>query len=195
MDKEMFLIHQGPTEPLSSYLQRFKGAVDVVKSSDGDPWVHQAATKIVYNKMYTPSSYSTNKSTNSTVYQAASTKAQRRYLAAIFFQGLSNKSQKELKKKIHNDAITGSDTVPRTYDKVLQLADQCKSSSSHHQRQHGGDRGGGIAFAQNSKAAAAAAAEKAAEKAESSTKDSSSERKPHLVSGKKDNKGKMIENK
>ena len=34
MDKEMFLVHQGLTEPLLSYLQRFKGAVNVVESSD-----------------------------------------------------------------------------------------------------------------------------------------------------------------
>ena len=40
----------------------------------------------------------------------------------------------------------------------------------------------------------AAAAEKAAENAEALTKDISSKRKPHLVSGKKDDKGKMIKN-
>ena len=120
-----------------------------------------------------------------TEYQSASTEAQRRYLAAIFFQGLSNESHKELKKKIHNDAITGSDTLPRTYDKVLQLADQYKSSSLHHQRQHGGDRGGGITFAQKGKAAVAAGAEKAVEKEEALT-----ERKPHLTSGKRTTKGK-----
>jgi hypothetical protein len=31
IDKDMFLVHQAPTEPLSSYLSKFKGAVDVVK--------------------------------------------------------------------------------------------------------------------------------------------------------------------
>ena len=92
--------------------------------SDGSPWAHPAGTKVLYNKQYTSSNYTTANSTNSMEYQAASTKAQRRYLAALFFQGRSNKSHKEPKKKIHNDAITGSDTVPRTYDKVLQLADQ-----------------------------------------------------------------------
>jgi hypothetical protein len=35
MDKEFFLVYQAPTKPLSSYLSRFKGAVDVVKSLDG----------------------------------------------------------------------------------------------------------------------------------------------------------------
>jgi hypothetical protein len=83
----------------------------------------------------------------------------------------------------------GSDTVPRTYDKVLQLADQYKSS--YQQRQPGGsEQGGGIAFAQKGKAAAAAAAEKAAVLA----KDGSIGRKPHRVSGKKDAAGKMIAN-
>jgi hypothetical protein len=38
MDKDMFLVHQAPTELLSSYLSKFKGAVDVVDSSDGYPW-------------------------------------------------------------------------------------------------------------------------------------------------------------
>ncbi len=45
MDKEMFLVHQGPTKPLSSYLSKFKSAVNVVKSSDGTPWSHLAANK------------------------------------------------------------------------------------------------------------------------------------------------------
>jgi diadenosine tetraphosphatase ApaH/serine/threonine PP2A family protein phosphatase len=77
MDKEIFLVHQGPTKPLSSYLQKFGGAVDVVVSSDGAPWAHPAATKIVFNELYTPSNYNTDKSNNSTEYQTAATKAQR----------------------------------------------------------------------------------------------------------------------
>jgi hypothetical protein len=48
MDEEMFLVHQLPTEPLSSYLSKFKGAVDMVKSLDGSPWSHLAAAKIVF---------------------------------------------------------------------------------------------------------------------------------------------------
>jgi hypothetical protein len=59
----------------------------------------------------------------------------------------------------------GSDTVPCTYDKVLQLVDQVKSSYQQHQP-GGSKRGGNIAFAQKGKAAAAAAAEKAAALAE-----------------------------
>jgi hypothetical protein len=51
MDKGMFLVHQAPTKPLSSYLSKFKGAVDVVESSDGSQWSHPAATKIVYDKL------------------------------------------------------------------------------------------------------------------------------------------------
>ena len=69
MDKEMFLAHQGPTKPLLSYLQKFKGAVDVVESSDGAPWAHPAATQIVYDALFTPSNYSMDKSNNSTEYQ------------------------------------------------------------------------------------------------------------------------------
>ena len=38
MDKDMFLVHQAPTELLSSYLSKFKGDVDFVESSDGSPW-------------------------------------------------------------------------------------------------------------------------------------------------------------
>ncbi len=53
----MFLIDQAPTKPLSSYLSKFKGAVDVVESSDGSPWSHPAATKIVYDKLYSSSNY------------------------------------------------------------------------------------------------------------------------------------------
>jgi hypothetical protein len=37
MNKEMFLFHQRPPELLSSYLSYFKGAVDVVESSEGTP--------------------------------------------------------------------------------------------------------------------------------------------------------------
>ncbi len=54
MDKDMYLIHQAPTELLLSYFSKIKGAVDVVKSSDGSPWSHPAAMKIAFNKLYTP---------------------------------------------------------------------------------------------------------------------------------------------
>jgi hypothetical protein len=37
MDKEMFLVHQLLTEPLSSYLSKFKSAVDVGKSLGHSP--------------------------------------------------------------------------------------------------------------------------------------------------------------
>ncbi len=60
MDKDMFLVHQAPTEPLSSYLSKFKGTVDVVESSDGSPWSHPAATKIVYDKIYSSRNYKTD---------------------------------------------------------------------------------------------------------------------------------------
>ncbi len=69
-----------------------------------------------------------DKKSNLTNYQAAAAKAQRQYLAPLFFHGLSNKAQGTSRKKIHNNALTGSDTVPRIYNKVLQLADQYKSS-------------------------------------------------------------------
>jgi hypothetical protein len=181
MDKDMFLVHQAPTKPLSSYLSKFKGTVDVVESSDGSPWSHPAATKIVCDEIYSSSNYKMDKNSNSTDYQAAAAKAQRRYLATLFFHGLSNKAHRDLKKKIHNDPLTGSNMVPHTYDKVLQLADQYKSS--YQQRQpDGGEQGGGIAFTQKGKAAAAAAAEKAATLA----KDGSIGRKPHPVPAKKD---------
>jgi hypothetical protein len=138
MDKDMFLVHQAPTEPLLSYLSKFKGAVDVVKSSDGSPWSHPAATKIVFDKLYSPSNYALDKMSNLPDYQTAAAEAQRRYLTALFFHGLSNKAHRDLKKKIHNNDLTGSNTVPCTYDKVLQLADQYKSS--YHQCQPGGGK-------------------------------------------------------
>jgi hypothetical protein len=50
MDKEMFLVHQLPTEPLLSYLSKFKG-IDVVKSLDGSPWLHPAATKFFFDEL------------------------------------------------------------------------------------------------------------------------------------------------
>jgi hypothetical protein len=77
IDKDMFLVHQAPTEPLSSYLLKFKGAVNVVESSDGSPWLHLAATKIVYDKIYSSSNYKTDKNSNSTDYQVAAAEAQR----------------------------------------------------------------------------------------------------------------------
>ncbi len=137
IDKEVFLVHQGPTKLLSSYLSQFKGAIDVVKSSDGTPWTHLAASKIVFDKIYgSLPTFASAKASNSSDYQAAVTKAQHRYLAALFFHGLSNKAHRDLKKKVHNDALTGLDTVPCTYYKVFQLADQYKSS--YQQRQPGG---------------------------------------------------------
>ncbi len=119
----------------------------------------------------------------------AAAEAQRQYLAALFFHDLSNKAHRDLKKKIHNNALTESDTVPRTYNKVLKLVDQYKSSYQQHQP-GGGKRGGGIALVQKGKAVAVAAAEKAAALA----KDGTIRRKPHPVPGKKDVAGKMIAN-
>jgi hypothetical protein len=37
MEKEMILLHQSLTEPLLRYLSKFKGAVNMVESSDGSP--------------------------------------------------------------------------------------------------------------------------------------------------------------
>ena len=114
----------------------------------------------------------------------AATKAKRHYIAALFFHGLSNEAHRDLKKKIHNDALTGSDTVPCTYAKVLQLADLYKSS--YQQRNPGGDREGGLAFEQKGKAAAAEALAMAA----AAAKDASTKRQPHPVPGEKDRKRK-----
>ena len=120
----MFFVYLAPTKPLSSYVSRFKGAVNVVKLLGRSPWSHPAATKIVYNKLYSSSNYMMDKHNNSNDYQAAATEAQRRYLAALFFHGLTSATTltETSRKKIHNDALTGSDTVPRTNNKVLQLA-------------------------------------------------------------------------
>jgi hypothetical protein len=155
IDKAMFLVYQLPTEPLSSYLSKFKGAVDMVESSDGSPWLHPEAAKIVFNELYGQTIvFALVKASNLANCQAAATEARRRYLAALFFHGLSNKAHQDLKKKVHNNALMGSNTIPYTYDKVLQLADQYKSS--YQQRQPGG--GGGIVFTQKGKAVMAATA-------------------------------------
>jgi hypothetical protein len=187
MDKDMHLIHQAPNELLSSYLSKFKGAVDVVKSSKGSPWSHPIATKIVFQDLFLTSNHGQAKSSNSSEYQVATAEAHCHYLTALFFHGLSNESHRELKRKVHNDALTGLDTVPCTYNKVLQLADQYKSL--YHPRPAGGE-GGGAAFAQKGKAGGStppstlsvASAKK------------SLECKPHSIPGKKDADCKMIAN-
>ena len=96
----MFLVYQAPTKPLSSYLSKFKGAVNVVKFSERSPWSYPSATKIVYNELYSPSNYMTEKNINSNNYQAAATEAQRQYLAALFSHGICNSAHRDLKKKI-----------------------------------------------------------------------------------------------
>ncbi len=142
-----------------SYLSKFKGAIKVVESLDGSPWSHLAAAKIVFNKLYCPTLYGPTttfalaKASNLAKYQATLTETQRRYLAALFFHGLSNEAHWDLKKKVHNNTLMGSNTIPCTYNKVLQLADEYKSS--YQQRHPGGDQGGGIAFKQKGKAVAA----------------------------------------
>jgi hypothetical protein len=45
------------------------------------------------------------KANNLAKYQVAATEGQRRYFAALFFHGLSNKVHWDLKKKVHNDAL------------------------------------------------------------------------------------------
>jgi hypothetical protein len=109
------------------------------------------------------------------------------YLTTLFFHSLSNKSHRELKKKVHNDALTGSDTVPRTYDKVPQLADQYKSLYQPHPARVGG---GGVAFAQKGKAGGSTIA--STPLVASAKK--SLERKPNPVPGKKDDDSKMETN-
>jgi hypothetical protein len=76
MDKEMFLVHQSLTKPLLSYLSKFKGSVYVVESLDSSPWLHPAAAKIVFNKLYGPTTtFASAKASNSAKYQAAATEA------------------------------------------------------------------------------------------------------------------------
>jgi hypothetical protein len=188
MDKEMFLVHQRPTKLLSSNLFKFKGAVDVVESSDGTPWSHPAAAKIVFDKIYgSLPTFALAKASNLSNYQAAVTKAQRQYLVALFFHGLSSKAHRDLKKKVHNDTLMGLDSVPCTYNKVLQLTDQYKSS--YQQCQPEDIRGGGIAFVQKGKSVAATAVVAAAVSTDTLT-----DKKPHPVPGEKDAKGKMLPN-
>ncbi len=120
MDKEMFLVHQLLIEPLLSYLSKFKGAVDMIESSDGSSWSHPAAAKIVFEKLYGPMTmFALAKASKLAEYQGAATEAQQCYLAKLFFHSLSNKAHRDLKKKVHNNTLTGSDTVPCTYGKVL----------------------------------------------------------------------------
>jgi hypothetical protein len=145
----MYLIHQAPNEMLSSYLSKFKGAVNVVKLSDGSPWSHPAATKIVFDELFSPFYHAAAKSKNSSEYQTATAEAHHCYLAVLFFHGLSNESHHELKKKVHNNALTGNILVPQMYKKVLQLADQYFSS---YQPCPAGGSGGGVAFDQKGKA-------------------------------------------
>jgi hypothetical protein len=102
----------------------------------------------------------------------------------LFFHGLSSETHRDLKKKVHTNALTGSDTISCTYDKVLQLVDQYKSSFQQHQP--GG--GGGIAFAQKDKVAMAVMVAMAA------TAASSEKKLPHPVPGEKDDKDKMLAN-
>jgi hypothetical protein len=67
MDKDMYLIHQAPNKLLSS-LSKFKGAVDLVKSSKGSPWSHPAVTKIVFQDLFLTSDHGQAKSSNSSEY-------------------------------------------------------------------------------------------------------------------------------
>jgi hypothetical protein len=144
-------------------------------------------TKIALHDLFPATDHDTARSSNSSKYKSALAEAHRRHLAAFFFHGLSNESHQELKKKIHNNALTGLDTVPRTYNKVLQLADQCKSSYQPHPA---GGGGGGMAFSQKGKAGSHTPA---STPLDTSAK-KSAERRPHPVPGKKDMAGKMIAN-
>jgi hypothetical protein len=99
MDKDIYLIHQVPNKLLSSYLSKFKGAVNVVKSSKGSPWSHPATTKILFQDLFLTSNHVQAKSSNSAKYQAVMAEAHRCYLTTLFSHSLSNESHRELKKK------------------------------------------------------------------------------------------------
>jgi hypothetical protein len=97
---------------------KFKGAVDVVESSNGSPWSHPAATKIVFNELNAlltlcqpkqatllKTSWQPPKHSGATLLRYSSNAS-----------AVSNEAHRDLKKKIYNDALTGSDTNPCTYD-------------------------------------------------------------------------------
>jgi hypothetical protein len=144
-------------------------------------------TKIVFQDLFLAFDHGQAKSSTSSEYQVATAEAHRRHLAALFFHGLSNKSHCELKKNVHNNALMDLDTVPSTYNKVLQLADLYESS---YQPLPAGGRGGGVTFAQKGKTGGSTPA---STPLDASAK-KSLERKPHPVPGKKHTNIKMIAN-
>ena len=54
--------------------------------------------------------------------EASAEEGERRFLAALFFSGLSDLKYKELKDSVHNSYLAGVDGLPRSYDAVLRLA-------------------------------------------------------------------------
>ena len=56
--------------------------------------------------------------------------AAQRYLAVLFFDGLSNIKFNALKTDISNQALQGEIFVPRTYDQVLKLAGAWENKSA-----------------------------------------------------------------
>ena len=66
---------------------------------------------------------------------AAAKEGERRFLAALFFSGLSDSKYKELKYNVYNSYLDGVDSLPRSYNAVLRLVDGFKPIAV---RQHNG---------------------------------------------------------
>ena len=65
-------------------------------------------------------------------------------LAALFLSGLSDSKYKELKDNVHNSYLAGVDSLPRSYDAVLILADGFEPIAVR--QQNGGEKEKGVAF-------------------------------------------------
>ena len=119
LDKKLFTLWQGQDQSLESYLSAHVGLVDAIKANGGHPGLSHAAAKVVADEMGLDYHEIPTEKQNEIAKIAA-----QRYLSALFFSGLNGKRFKELKRTVHNDDARGIDSLPKTYAKVIKMAEE-----------------------------------------------------------------------
>ena len=137
--KDVFLCWQR-FMPIGTYREIFLSTLKVSAAAGARIGYSIASMNMVLEEQGTDPYGNINEQTKG----AAAEEGERRFLAALFFSGLADIKCKELKDNVHNSYLADVDSLPHSYDAVLQLADGFKSIAVR--KQNGGKKDKGVAF-------------------------------------------------
>ena len=137
--KDVFLCWQR-FMPIGTYREIFLSTLEVSAAAGARIGYSVASMNIVLEEHGNDPYGNINEQTKGDVAK----KGERRFLAALFFSVLADSKYKELKDNVHNIYLAGIDSLPRSYNAVLQLADVFKPIAVR--KQNGGEKEKGVAF-------------------------------------------------